>query len=363
MKSFYLLIIAIISSKSLAQELIVKAKFENIQYVESIEWHNDDIYCAGYTFETKINDGNSTDAYLINYDTNLKPKWSLKISEAHSNIIYSIKRHKDKIYALVSQGEVQPLSRNLKISLFVITLNGEIESKTLLGSTFYNPSNITFDGDNLIFGHQVHDGTSYSSNSWSEIIKYNIVTKEIFRVKSEQYFSRPQKIIVDKSNIYLFGIYLHTNQPNIMTFRNGKYSQISLKPSKEEYFLDSYINENILTVVCVFPGAYGDSKKYLKFYYVNLTTDEITSTSISYENLGWKEARFYTFSTGNSSWGIIEDSKSTTLKYALINNKGKVEKTLNFDVNNGRSYWERYIFKPGKLLNANSSGIQIYKTE
>lgn len=351
------------STFSYSQELILKSRFEEIEYVESVDWYHDDIYCAGYTFKTKKNDGNSTDAYLINYDTNLKPKWRLKISDEHSNIIYSIKRYKDKIYALVTQGEVQPLSQNVSLSLFIINLDGTIEDKIPFGNTFHSPSNIEFEDDNLIFGHKVSEGISYSSSSKSEIITYNLVTGKVFRVKSTQYLSRPKKIIVKNSNIYLFGIYLHKNQPNIMTYRNGKYSEIRLNPAKEEYFLDSYINENILTVVSVFPGVYGDSKKYLKIYYINLNNDSIKSISKSYDELGWEESRFYTFSVGNSSWGIIKDSQSKTLKYVLINEKGSVDKTLNFDVGNGGSYWERYIFKSDKLLNANSSGIQIYKLE
>ncbi|SFB92466.1 hypothetical protein [Algibacter lectus] len=84
------------TSISFAQKVISKPVFDNIQYVESVEWHNDDIYCAGYSFKTKLNDGNSTDAYLINYDKNLNPKWALKIDEKHSNIIYSIKTSQDK---------------------------------------------------------------------------------------------------------------------------------------------------------------------------------------------------------------------------------------------------------------------------
>lgn len=339
-----------------------KSSFENIEYVEDLEWYDDDIYCAGYSFKTKINDGNSSDAYLINYDTALKPKWTLKISDEHSNIIYSIKRHKDKIYALVTQGKVLPLTRDEKINLFIISLDGVIEHKVPFGKTFLGPSNISIEGDYLIFGHTVSDGISYSSNSKSEIIKYNLNNKEIERFKSSDYQSKPKKLIVNGSDIYLFGQYIHpTNPTNIMTFRKGKYSEISLKPKETEYFLDSYINGNILTVVSVFPGVYGNPKKYLKIYYINLDNDSIKSISKSYDELGWEEARFYTFSTGNSSWGIIKDSQTKTIKYALINEKGNVNKTLSFDMQNGGSYLERYIFKSDKLLNANSSGIQIYK--
>jgi len=57
-----LLFIISFVSLSFGQEMIVKSSFENIEYVEDVEWINDDIYCAGYSFKTKINDGNSSDA-------------------------------------------------------------------------------------------------------------------------------------------------------------------------------------------------------------------------------------------------------------------------------------------------------------
>jgi hypothetical protein len=348
-------------SLSFSQELIVKSSFENIEYVEDVEWYNEDIYCAGYTFKTKLNDGNSTDAYLINYDTSLKPKWVLRISDKQSNKIYSIKRYKDKIYALITQGEEKASSQDVFITLFIITLDGVIESKESFGRTFHSPSNIAFDGDNLIFGNKVSDGISYSSNSVSEIIKYNIITKKIERFKSNQYLSRPKKIISENSNIFLFGIYLHKNQSNIMTYKNGKYAEISLKPNKEEYFLDSYINENILTVVCAFPGVYGDLNKYLKFYYVNINDNTIKFKTMPYTELGWSDVRFDTFSTKDGSWLIIQDQQTKMLKHVLIDRNGKVSKILNYDEANGNGYKEKYIFKDGMLLNANSRGIKLYK--
>jgi hypothetical protein len=358
-----LLFIISFVSLSFGQEIIVKSSFENIEYVEDVEWINDDIYCSGYSFKTKINDGNSSDAYLINYDTALKPKWTLKISDEHSNIIYSIKRHKDKIYALVTQGIVQPLTQDLKISLFIISLDGIIENKIAIGRTFFKPSNISIEGENIVFGHTVSDGISYSSNSKSEIIKYNLDTKKIVRFVSSEYQPSPKKVLVNGSDIYLFGQYIHPNQINIMCYRKGKYSEISLKSKKTEYFLDSYIKDNTLIVMCAFPGVYGDMKKYLKYYYVNLNTKVINSVIISYEKMGWSDARFDTYSTGFLSWIIIEDKQTKALKYALIDQNGKISKTLNYDMRNGNGYWENYIIENGKLLNANSSKIIIYKVE
>ena len=358
-----LLFIISFVSLSFSQEMIVKSTFDNIEYVEDVEWINDDIYCAGYSFKTKINDGNSSDAYLINYDTALKPKWTLKISDEHSNIIYSIKRHKDKIYALVTQGIVQPLTQDLKISLFIISLDGIIENKIAIGRTFFKPSNISIEGENIVFGHTVSDGISYSSNSKSEIIKYNLDTKKIVRFVSSEYQPSPKKVLVNGSDIYLFGQYIHPNQINIMSYRKGKYSEISLKSKKTEYFLDSYIKDNTLIVMCAFPGVYGDMKKYLKYYYVNLNTKVINSVIISYEKMGWSDARFDTYSAGFLSWIIIEDKQTKALKYALIDQNGKISKTLNYDMRNGNGYWENYIIDNGKLLNANSSKIIIYKVE
>ena len=344
--------------------MTVKSSFENIEYVEDVEWFNDDIYCAGYTFKTKINDGNSADAYLINYDKALKPKWTLKISDEHSNIIYSIKRHKDKIYALVTQGNILPLTQDVKINLFIISLDGVIETKVPFGKTFLSPSNISVEGDNLVFGHTLSDGISYSSNSKSEIIRYNINSKEILRLKSNDYQPKPKKILADGSDIYLFGQYIHpTNPTNIMTFRKGKYSEISLKPSETEYFLDSYIKDNTLIVMCVFPGIYGNMKKYLKYYYVNLSTNVVRNVVIPYEKMGWKDVRFDTYSTGSSSWIIFEDDQTKTLKYGLLDHNGKISKTLNYDINNGNGYWENFIIKNENLLNANSNNIKIYKIE
>lgn len=350
-------------SLSFSQEIIVKSAYENIEYVEDVDWYNDDIYCAGYTFKTKINDGNSANAYLINYDTTLKVKWTLTISDEHSNIIYSIKRHKNKIYALVTQGKIQPLTQDVKISLFIISLEGIIEKKVLLGRTFNNPTKISIEGDNLIFGHTVSNGISYSSSSKSEIIKYNLNTKKIVRFKSSQYQPKPDKVLVHGSDIFLFAQYIEPEQMNIMTYRKGKYSEISLNSSKSEFFIDSYIKGNILTVMCVYPGEYGDMNKYLKYYFVNLDTKVVTSSKITYKKMGWSEVRFNKYTIGASSWIIIEEEKTKKLKYVLVEQIGKVKNTFDYDVNNGYGNWENYIIKNGKLLNANSNNIKIYQLE
>lgn len=348
---------------SSAQELVTKSSFDNIEYVEDVEWYSDDIYCAGFSFKTVINDGNASDAYLVNYDIHLKPKWTLKISDEHTNKIYAVKRYKDKIYALVIQGKAIQQDEDVFMKLFTINLSGVIEDKVTFGRTFESPSNIVINGSNLIFGYRITNSTSYSTDFKSEIINYDLDTKKFVRYTSTQYLATPKKIVTDHSNIFLFGNYIHPNQPNIMAYKNGKYSEISLNSPKTEYFLDSYINKNVLTMVCTFPGEYADKRTYLKYYYINLVTNTITSTSIPYEKLGWSDMHFDTYTQGTSSWMIIDDGKTKALQYVLMDDKGKVLKTLNFDQNNGNGSWENYIIKDGLLLNANSYGIKVYKTD
>lgn len=357
--NLFLFLVAFVSV-AYSQKLIIKAPFEKIEYVEDVEWSDNDIYCTGFTYQTKLNDGNATDAYLIKYDTLIKPKWTLKISDEQTNIIYSIKRHKEKIYALVTQGKIQSLTQDVHISLFIISLDGSIENKIPIGKSFYKPSNIVIDGENLVFGHIVSDGINYASNSKSEIIKYNLDTKKIVRFKSKQYQPTPKKMLVNGSDMFLFGQYIHPGQTNIMTYRKGKYSEITLKSTKTEYFLDSYIKDNTLIVMCVFPGVYGDLKKYLKYYYVNLTTNTIKSLIISYDKMGWSDVHFDVCSAGVSSWIIVEDKQTKTLKYVLIDQNGKISKTLNYDRANGNGHWENYMFKNDYLLNGNSTNIKIY---
>ena len=173
--------------------------------------------------------------------------------------------------------------------------------------------------------------------------------------------TRVKKIIVDKSNIFLFGIYLHKNQPNILAYINGKYSEISLNVSNEEYFLDSYINNNTLTVVCLFPGTYHDKEQYLKIYNYNIVDKSINSKKISYAELGWSDQKFDTFTSSEGSWLIMQNNTTKELNFELFNKDLKKIKTIKYDSNNGNGNWDRFIFKNEYLLNANTYGIMLYK--
>lgn len=345
------------------QELVTRASFENIQYVQALAWYENEIYCSGYTFKTKINDGNSTDAYLVNYDLSLRPKWSIKITDKPYNEIGAIIRYKEKIYALVSQGKIQPHSKDILLTLYVILPDGSIAEKTPLCRTFYAPSNIAIDGQHLVFGNTSNAGTSYSSPSTPEIIRYNLTTKKITRHRGSQGLYYPKKIIAANAGIFLSDMYLKPNRPNIISLKSGRYGEIFLKPKKEEYFLDSYVNKNVLTTVCVFPGVYGDMNKYLKYYYLDLTSKKVSTKTISYANLGWEDVRFSSFSNGPASWLIVKEAKTKQINYVLLDDKGNINNTLKFDLSKGNSYQEDYIFRDNLLLKANSSGIQLYKTE
>ncbi|MFN1219009.1 hypothetical protein ACKW6Q_18735 [Chryseobacterium kwangjuense] len=361
--SLLFIFIASCTSMFFSQQLVSKSTFDTIEYVEDVDWDGSDIYCAGFSFKTIINDGNACDAYLVHYDTQLKPQWTLKISDEHTNKIFAVKRHKDKIYALVVQGKATGSSEDVFMKLFTINLNGVIENKVTFGRTFNSPSNIVINGPNLIFGYRIANGTSYSADFKNEIISYNIDTRKFARHTSTQYLATPKKIVADQSNIFLFGNYIHPNQPNIMAYKNGKYSEISVNAPRTEYFLDSYIQKNVLTLVCSFPGEYGNKKTYLKYYYINLATHAVTSTAIPYENLGWSDMNFDTYNQGTSSWMITEDDKTKDLHYILVDDKGKVTKTLAFDRRNGNGSWENYIIRENNLLNANSNGIYLYKID
>jgi hypothetical protein len=360
------IVTSIFTTFSYGQEIIVRSLFEEIQYVESVDWYNNDIYCAGYTFKTKINDGNSTDAYLINYDETLKPKWKLKISDEHSNIIYSIKRHKDKIYALVTQGNVKPLERDTFISLFIINLEGVILDKISFGRSFNYPSNIEIERGNVVFGHKATEGTSYSSKSKSEIIRYNIKTKNIIRQKNEKQNSLtiPKKIIAKDDTILLFWSYIYRDLPNIMMIDKGEYSDIYLSPNKNEYFIDSYLKDDTLIVISIHPSTYEDKSKYLKIYKVNIDSKLITSKILSYEELGFNAIRFDSFTTNhNMTWVITESNDKKELNYVLIDGKGEKIRTIKYDRKNGNGYKDLFILKNQKLLSTNSSGIYLYEIE
>lgn len=345
------------------QELVTRASFKNIQYVHALAWYENEIYCSGYTFKTKVNDGNSTDAYLVNYDLSLRPKWSLKIADKPYNEIGAIIRYKEKIYALVSQGNIQPHSKDIFLTLYVILPDGSIAERIPLCRTFYSPSNIAIDGQHLVFGNTSNAGTSYSSLSTPEIIRYNLTTKKITRHRGFQGLYYPKKIIANNAGIFLSDMYLKPNRPNVISLKSGRYGTVFLKPKKEEYFLDSYVNKNILTTVCVFPGVYGDMNKYLKYYYLDLASKKINIKTIPYANLGWEDVRFSSFSNGPASWLIIKEAKTKQINYVLLDDKGNINSTLKFDLSNGNSYNEHYIFRDNLLLKANSSGIQLYKTE
>lgn len=363
MKSLYtFLLIISLTSSAFGQELIVRSSLENMQYVEDVDWVGDDIYCAGYTFKTKLNDGNSSDAYLTNYDSALKPKWSLKISDEPSNKINSILRHNDKIYALVTLGKVDGKGQDVSMNLLTISLDGVLEDKISFGRSFYSPSNMVVRGSNLIFGYSSSKGTSYVSENRSEVISYNMETKKFVRFTSSQELATPKKMVADPSNVVLVGNYIHPDQPNIILYKNGKYAELSLKATKTEYFLDSYIQNNVLTIVCVFPGIYGNMNKYLRYYSVNLKTNAITSSTIPYQKMGWEDVNFDTYSTGSSTW-ITAKNKEKALQYQLLEKGGKITKTLNFDSQYGNGSWENFIIKNGMILNANSDGIKLYKTE
>jgi hypothetical protein len=241
------------TSLCFGQKNILKAKFENIEHLEDVKMYGDDIYCSGFSFKTIINDGNACDGYLVNYDKlTLKPKWSIKISDEPTNKVNSIIRLNDKIYALVTRGKELPSSQDVYLSLFVIKLNGEIEEKINFGPSFTSPSNIEIEGNNLCFGYQLGTNITYSNNDLrSVIVKYNLETKEIVRFKSKQYQARPSKLLLNNADAYLFGIYIHTDQPNLLSYKKGKFSEITLKSSKSDYFLDSYINGNINGCVCI----------------------------------------------------------------------------------------------------------------
>jgi hypothetical protein len=365
MKLLFALFLILVSGPNFKQlDKVLSYPFDDIQYVEDLHVYDEDIYCAGYTFKTSKNDGNSCDAYLVNYQkNNLEKKWSIKIDDLYSNKINSVLRHENKIYMLVTQGTVKSYTQDVTLKLYILDLFGEVEDIVNFDSSFNSPSNLTLEGNELYFGYQVGTSTTYSGNKLrSVIVIYNLRTKKLKRFESSQYQSRPKKLVRNGKDAYLYGIYIHKNVPDIMAYRNGKYYEVSLNPLKEEYFMDAYIKNNILTTVVVFPGVYGDLGKYLKFYYLNLDNNQITSLKITYKDLGWSDERFDVYSTGFSSWLIVEDEKTKTLNHVLIDSKGNVKQSFRYDKsykNNG--YWQRYTIENKTLYNASQGRIRKQK--
>ncbi|KOS07013.1 hypothetical protein AM493_13950 [Flavobacterium akiainvivens] len=314
-----------------AQENFLKSKLVNMEYVDDVELYENDIYCAGISYKTVIDDGNASYAYINNYDRQtLTLKWSVKVSDEPANIVNSIARNKDKLYVLVNQGTVTSSTRNLHLSLLIMTLKGEVEEKVSIGPSFYEPCNILFEGDNLHFAYQVAEGIDYTSKRSFAVVSYNLKTKKLTSVKSAEDSPKPKKILTDTSGIYLAGSFIYPRQSNILKCKDGKLSKIYLTTNKTEYVLDCYINDKTLTVVCVFPGVYGNPNSYLRYYYINTDNNLVKSvTTLPYKDLGWDEVGFNTFSTGSSTWMIVNDTAGL-LKYILLDNKGKVINTLNF---------------------------------
>ncbi len=112
-----------------------------------------------------------------------------------------------------------------------------------------------------------------------------------------------------------------------------------------------------MTVVCVFPGVYGNMNKYLRYYYIDLKSNKVDSKTISYDEMGWSDVRFDTYSTGFSTWMVIEDKESKHLKYILLDNKGKTSQSFNFYDDN--SHRQSFILDDNMILNGSSSGIRL----
>ncbi|WP_298157074.1 hypothetical protein [Flavobacterium sp.] len=359
MKLFYTTFLLCITVCCFSQENILSSYFDNIGYVDDLKMYGEEIYCSGYSFDTTIDDGNASDAYLVKYDKNtLKPQWTLKVSDEPSNRINAVIKMKDRIYALVTQGTIQINSEDIYLSLFTITLNGEIEQRQRIGASVLNPSNFTSDGDNLFFGYQTKTATTYGGQDVrSVIVKYNLENKTFYGLESCGYQPRAKKLLLHQSDVYLSGIYIHPDQQNFVCLKGKSLSEVSLKAKKTEYFLDSYFAGNTLTIVCVFPGVYGDLQKYLRYYYVNTDTNAITSKTTSYQDMGWSDVRFDTFSDGVTTWLIVEEMESKQLKYVQLDNTGKILKTLPFGEGNGHR--ENFIVTNDVLINASKGSIRV----
>lgn len=360
MKFSFVIMLLTLGNFLFAQKNTLKASLDNIQFLEEFQVYEDDIYCAGINFRTELNDGNSSYAYLNDYDKKtLKIKWSIKIADEYSNKINSVIRYKDKIYALVSQGEVEQRIKSVNLNLFIISLDGKIEDKVSIGKSFFNPSNIAANGEDLYFAYQFGDHEIYlnSNKVQSAIVQYNIQTKAIKKFSSRDYFEKPQRTISINGDIFSIGMYLHPNQPNVLSYRKEAFSETSFHTTKSEYFLDSYVNNRILTIVCTFPGVYGDMNPYLKYYYMNLDNNKITSIIISYKQLGWDDLSFNTFHAEASTWISIQESKSKQWKYILLDNKGKIIKELS-TYNTGRSS-ERFKIEENSIVRTADGFVTI----
>ena len=340
------------------QNADIKVNFKNIEHVDDLTVSDGSIYCAGYSFRTEVYDGNACYGYLERYDSaSLKLQWSICIKNNYSNKINSVIQHKDKLYALATQGNVQPRFQDVYLTLYVLNLKGEIEDTLHVGKSFSTPTHFYVSGDYLLFGYQISDGISYASKSVSAIGRYNTQTHQFETFKSDKYISRTKKIITNGANYYMCGIYLEPYLPNVLVCKNGKLSEIRLKPTKSEYFLDSYILNNRLIILCVFPGTYENKAQYLKIYSIDLANYSFTSKLITYKDLGWSAVRFDTYSTGNSTWMIVEEKESKQLYYVLVDATGKTIQRLS--ATNVKTHAEHFIFTPHQLINASNGNLRV----
>ncbi|SFB92417.1 hypothetical protein [Algibacter lectus] len=142
----------------------------------------------------------------------------------------------------------------------------------------------------------------------------------------------------------------------------GKYSDISLNSNKFKYYIDSYLQDNIITVISKHPATYNDKSEYLKIYKINIDSKVITNKTLSYDELGFSKIRFDSFKTSNSmTRTIIKSNNEKELNYVLIDSEGIKIKNAKYDIKNGNL--QRFIFKNQKLLSANSGGIYLYEIE
>lgn len=352
------LVLVCLATNSFGQKIKLKTPFKYIQHSDDFELYENGIYCAGYSFNTALNDGNSSDAYIEKYDKEtLKLQWSTKINNKYSNKVNAIIGYNNKLYALVTQGKIQPLTQDVYLCLYTLNLNGEIEDTVHVGKSFSRTTHFVKSGDLLVFGYQISDGIRYSSKSYSVIARFNTSTKKLDKFKSEHYISGADKILINKTDYYLFGQYIEPNLPNVLVCKNGKLSEIHIKHKLSEYFIDSYISDSILTIVCVFPGTYENKSQYLRYYYMNLNTKVITNKTIPYKNYGWSEIRFDAYSIGSSTWVIVEEAETEKLKYVQIDNKGTV--LSSFEYQDGNGYAENFILENNLLINESKGRIMI----